>query len=157
MKNINLKLKEGFTLIELLVTIAIIGILAGFILTRYPVTIKQGNDARVINDLSQFRVETGIIFQADKNFSNLNCTVGSNSCSCTNVTLNTLCTDARKNSDQDFIYQRNQDNLGFCLVAHLAGDNSYFCVDGNLYAKKYITTPATCTAGCVAGNSCRCE
>ncbi|MDD5146251.1 MAG: type II secretion system protein [Candidatus Pacebacteria bacterium] len=152
-----IKFLKGFTLLELLIVIAIIGILSAVILTRYPIAFNQGKDARIMSDLSQFRVQAGIVYQGDRNFNNVNCTIAGNICTCSSSILNTLCNNAQKYSDQTLIFLRNTDRQGFCMVAHLPGDRDYFCIDGKLYAKRYPVAPPTCAATCVSTNNCRCE
>jgi prepilin-type N-terminal cleavage/methylation domain-containing protein len=156
-------MKNGFTLIELLVVIAIIGILASVVLLRYPITIEKVKDSRVLTALSQFRMQAGILKTMANDYGAVSsCVVASGECSCGDVSLNVLCADAQKNSDQDFVINVNDvDKNGFCLVAHLQGEGKYFCVDGDLRAKMYDDSPAqgagTCVVGCKAAKSCRCE
>jgi prepilin-type N-terminal cleavage/methylation domain-containing protein len=157
MSQYQIKFVSGFTLLELLIVIAIVGILSAVVLTRYPIALNQGKDARIMSALSQFRTQAGIVYQGDRNYNNVNCTITGNSCTCSAPILNTLCNNAQKYSDQILIFLRNTDRQGFCMVAHLPGDKDYFCIDGKLYAKRYPTSPATCAASCINNNNCRCE
>ena len=52
----NLKLlKNGFTLLELLIVVAVIGVLAGFILVSYPGAQKQARDSQRRSDIKQYQ------------------------------------------------------------------------------------------------------
>lgn len=153
--------KRGFTLIELLVVIAVIGILVAVALIRYPFTVSQVRDARVMSALSQFRTEAALIYEIDKNYNLINCAVVSGECTCTDESLSLLCHDAQHNSDGDVVFLRNKNKQGFCLVSHLLADKDYFCIDGKLYAKRYPVSPAVpggaCKNSCQNANSCGCE
>lgn len=163
-------MKNGFTLIELLVVIGIIGILASAVLLRYPITIDKVKDSRVLSALSQFRMQAGILKTTQNDYSAikkcvdlLNIPYADCSCPAGDESLKVLCEDAQKNSDQSLVLNVNNDNKGFCLVAHLKGEGKYFCVDGNLLAKIYDVSPAEGAGPCLVGcktatpNSCRCE
>lgn len=52
----NREAKSGFTLIELLVVISILGIIAGFAVSRYLIAEKQARDTQRKSDLNQYRV-----------------------------------------------------------------------------------------------------
>lgn len=153
---------RGFTLIELLVVITIIGILASVVLVNFPGAVKRANDARVVSSMSQIRTQARILYATQEDYDGLACTISNGICDCEDSTIEYLCNDVEENSDQDLIIHLNNDNKGFCAVAHLQGSGRYFCVDGALHAREYEKSPASpdggsCDSPCKAANNCRCE
>ena len=151
-------MENGFTLIELLVVIGIIGILSSAALLRYPVTIEKVRDARIASEMSQFREQASVLTSLTGKFAEVDgCALGPPCVCATDASLNVLCSDIQKNTDEATVLNVNENQEGFCFVAHLPGENTYFCVDGKLRAKQYVDSPLTCVVGCGAGNNCSCE
>lgn len=149
---------KGFTLIELLVVIAIMGILASMVLLRYPIAIKKVRDSRIMSALNQFRTRAGIMYQSANDFSEMDCLMTAGQCQCSDNSLLLLCQDADRNSDQDLIIHKSQDQKSFCILGHLQDYQEWFCIDGNLLAKRYVASPATCDNPCETQvAACTCE
>jgi prepilin-type N-terminal cleavage/methylation domain-containing protein len=153
------KFLTGFTLIELLVVITIIGILASVVLVQFPGAVSRAKDSRVVSSMSQLRTQALILYTNKEDYTGLYCDIVAKNCSCQDSTVEYLCNDIEANSDQDLVIRINNDNKGFCAVAHLQGSGKYFCVDGNLHAREYKVSPLdnSCSFSCQASNNCSCE
>ena len=151
---------QGFTLIELLVVITIIGILASAVLVSFPGAVQRAQDSRIVSDMSQLRTKANVFYANKGSYDDIQCTVTNKTCDCQNSDVKVLCDDIEQESDEDIVINVNDDGKGFCIVAHFPGSGKYFCVDGNLRAKEYLTSPVlsgACAADCKANNDCSCE
>ena len=151
---------KGFTLIELLVVITIIGILASAVLISFPGAVQRAQDSRIVSDMSQLRTKASVLYANEGNYGSVQCTVSNKICSCQNSDIKVLCDDIEQESDEDITVNVNDDGKGFCAVAHLPGSGKYFCVDGDLRAKEYLTSPVlsgACNIDCRGDNDCSCE
>ncbi len=156
------KHKQGFTLIELLVYIAVVGILAGMIITVYTINMDKFRDGTAMSSLSQIRATAAVLYQNYNDYADVYCSdTEAPTCTCNNSEIQLLCDEALANSDEDMIFNLNEDNSGFCMAVHLEGEDLYFCVDGGLKAVNLITSPdqgsGKCKSNCDDFNTCACE
>ncbi len=154
-------MQKGFTLIELLITFALVAVLASVILVSFPSVQNKFRASRVTSSMSQIRSETSVVYHNTQDYSNVDCAIVDSVCACLDSEIETLCNDVQNNSVEDVIFRLNDDDSGFCVVAHLQGVDEYFCIDGAMRAKQYAVSPAIngnqCEAACENQDDCACE
>ncbi len=147
----------GFTLIEILLVVAIIGLLSSVVLIVYPRAFRKVKDSRVYSGMDQFRTQAFVVYENDESYKDLDCSISGAKCSCSNKVVEALCDEIQGNSDQPFEIWINNDEQGYCAVAHLEGREKFFCVDSSFQATTTDATPNNCKAACESANNCGCE
>lgn len=142
---------RGFTLIELLVVISIIGILVGFVFTRYQAAEQQARDAQRKSDLNQYRI-------ALENFASANNSLYP----VANGVISTLCgyssfqatylsggclNDPRVSTNGDYFYYASADGTQYAVWGKLES-GGYFEVCSNGRVGKMENEPEATNGSC---------
>lgn len=132
---------RGFTLIELLVVMAIIGILAGIVLTSLSAARVKAKNARIIGEMYQIRNMAAIYYDNnDYSFAGINC----------DDDLPSLCDDINTllgAADQVEVYS---DTSAYCAKTPMIG-GGWWCVDSKGRSAKYFfSPPLTCTGASIS-------
>lgn len=114
---------RGFTLIELLIVIAIIGILASFIIANMSESRAQARDAERLNDLKQIQVALELYYNRNKEYpANLD----GISPYIESVPHDPIA--AREDTNDDYQYQSSGQQYG---IAALSDDEEIWCKLGS--------------------------
>ncbi len=140
---------------------AIIAVLAGMTITIYTINMTKFEDGTVMSSLSQIRATAAVLYQNYDDYRYVFCNdTDSPDCVCANSEIQLLCNEALDNTDEDIIFNINDDDSGFCMATHLKGEDSYYCIDGHLRAVQLITAPdkgsGLCKSNCTNFNTCAC-
>lgn len=118
-----LKNNAGFTLIELLIVIAIIGILASFILANMAESRAQARDAERLNDMKQIQVALELYYNRNKEYPS---TLDDIAPYIEEVPSDPI--RGREGSSDDYQYQGSGFNYG---IAALSDDGTTWCTYGS--------------------------
>ena len=142
--------KDGFGLIELLITIAIIGILAGLILTGVSASRKKAHDNSIRNGIRQLRWFAESVYDTQaasyKDWTEHDTVTDE-------VTVLLQSIDDAYGSADVTVIQDNQDK-DYCISAPLRSESGHYCIDAT-GVFKIIDDP--CAAQDDDGDPLRCE
>lgn len=126
----SMKNKKGFTLVEMLVVVAIIGLLAGVVLTSVGPARSRAKDARVISGLTQVRAIAETLYDGD--YDALPGAGGSATLvSDTEANFGKTAKDIKQNSGGLYIDKASAPSTIYAAYSVLPSDpnKKYWCVD----------------------------
>lgn len=120
--------RSGFTLIEFLIVMAVIGVMAGLFIAKFPASQERARDTERRNDIRQY--QTGLEAYATRN-TGLYPVSGTSDADIICPTLNMVgCSeDPRVNKGHEtYKYQSDGGGVSYVLWARLENDDFYFVV-----------------------------
>ena len=141
-----MKNTRAFTLIELLVVVAILGLLATFVMFSFQGSQRAALDTKRQSDIRQYQTALEVYANRNNSLYPSSGTANMSTICTANLNITSCPDDPKAASNGSYRYQSN--GAQYIIWAHLEKTNDYFVVCSNGKVGKSATVPAPTNGSC---------